>query len=194
MNVNDNDVIINLGDTVDRGPKIKEMLDFFMNRKNGINIMGNHDFTYLNYASNGLTNENSFMWNQGLSDTVAQLGEDFQKYADFIRTWKLYVTMPKPSHYVFCHSTYPWKTEENGIFNEMHMWERWYDRSREDYKKYEGPIIVHGHTPCEKPYEFIDDKLIGINLDMGGPYDFPWSGLRGMRLSDGKIFEQLKLD
>jgi len=134
---------------------------------------------------------------QGLKETMDQLGSDAPKYAEFIRTWEKYVVMPEPATYVFCHSTYPWQANELGIFNEMHMWERWFNDSQDIYRHYKGPIIVHGHTPCMDPkkvHEFIDGKLVGINLDGGCCYMTPVSCLRGMRLSDGKIFEVANLD
>ena len=193
MEIKDEDFLINLGDSVDRGPKIKEVLDYLINRKNIINIIGNHDYHFIDYAKNGKTANNYFMLPQGLQETIDQLGSDIQKYADFIRTWKTYV---KTEDYVFCHSTYPWQKEDKGLFAESHFWDRWFYESHDDYLNYDGPVIVHGHTPVNINgiYEKINDKLIGICLDGGACYKTPTNFisnpcLRGMRLSDGKIFE-----
>lgn len=189
MGVTDQDTLLNLGDAVDRGPRIREVLDYLMNRPNTINVLGNHDYYAIDYGLNGLTHNNMFMYKQGLQETVAQLGSDFEKYARWMQTWEKYVTMPEPAPYVFCHASYPWRKSDKGVFTDLHLWERFYYDDKDSYVKYDGPVIVHGHTPTKNPYEFIGKKLIGINLDGGCCYKGPNAVLRGMRLSDGKIFE-----
>ena len=193
MKVTDNDTIINLGDVVDRGPRIKECLDFFMNRKNVINIMGNHDFYFLDYALKGWTGKNIFMKAQGLSETIQQVGTDIEKYAKFVSTWKNYV-INEDNKYVFCHASYPWRNWEEGEFREGHLWERYYYELDSEYLDYDGPLIVHGHTPTKNPYEILENKLIGYDLDGGNCYGGPNACLRGLRLSDEKFFEVKNCD
>lgn len=200
MGVKDDDIIINCGDAVDRGPRIKQVLDFFMNRKNVINIIGNHDHMFMDYGMKGPTSYNRFMLSQGLQETLGQLGTERDKYVRFIATWEKYVSIPEYPEFIFCHATYPWQEGEDGRFTDMHMWDRWYYDARHEYESYEGPIIVHGHTPITNLskkgiYENTSaGKLIGINLDGGCCYGGPTACLRGMRLSDRKIFEVKSLD
>ena len=189
MGVKPEDTLVNLGDVIDRGPRIKESLDYFKNRPNTVNILGNHEYHFLDYVIKGFGPNNHFMFLQGLKETVEQLKDSIQIYSDFIRTWKRFVIITEPKPYVFCHSTYPWKDSENGIFNELHLWERWYYECPEEYQNYNGPIIIHGHTPTKNPYEKINGKLIAYDLDGGAVYKKNGSCLRGMRLSDNKIFE-----
>lgn len=189
MGIKDEDTIINLGDVIDRGPRIKECLDFFKNRENVINILGNHEFVYLHYAKNGLNTDNMYMYDQGMKETIEQLGDKIEEYADFIDTWELYVKTQNPE-YVFCHASYPW--EEDSEFTELHLWERWYHENRGAYGKfYKGPKMIHGHTPTSQDvYEYnFRKEVIGINLDGGCVYGGLGTCLRGMRLSDEKIFE-----
>lgn len=47
MGVTDNDLIVSLGDIVDRGNKSLELYQYFKNRKNAIVLMGNHERKHL---------------------------------------------------------------------------------------------------------------------------------------------------
>lgn len=204
MGVTDDDIIVNLGDSIDRGPRIKETLDFFKNRKNVINILGNHDFHFMEYIRTGPRMDNVYMLPQGLQETLDQLGDEAQAYADWIRTWRTHVPSseidPKNDKYMFCHATWPWN--DGGPFAHHHLWSRWYIDERTVYAAhYNGPIIVHGHTPVGKDhkdiYEYNKKKsVIGINLDGGCVYSARLGNacLRGMRLSDAKIFEVDSID
>jgi serine/threonine protein phosphatase 1 len=48
IGITDDDLIISLGDIVDRGNKSVELYDYFKNRKNSIVLMGNHERKHLN--------------------------------------------------------------------------------------------------------------------------------------------------
>lgn len=48
MGVTDNDLIVSLGDIVDRGNKSLELYQYFKNNKNAIALMGNHERKHLN--------------------------------------------------------------------------------------------------------------------------------------------------
>src|SRR3989338_2025090 len=48
MNVEENDLVISLGDILDRGPKSFEVYNFFRSRKNAHVLMGNHERKHLN--------------------------------------------------------------------------------------------------------------------------------------------------
>jgi serine/threonine protein phosphatase 1 len=54
IGLTDNDILISLGDIVDRGNKSKEVYEYFLNRPNSIVLMGNHERKHqngiLNYA------------------------------------------------------------------------------------------------------------------------------------------------
>jgi serine/threonine protein phosphatase 1 len=54
MNVQENDLVVSVGDIVDRGPKSLEVYHYFKSRKNALVLMGNHERKHLsgglNYA------------------------------------------------------------------------------------------------------------------------------------------------
>lgn len=48
MQVTDNDVVVSLGDIVDRGKQSQEVYQYFKNRPNSVVLMGNHERKHLN--------------------------------------------------------------------------------------------------------------------------------------------------
>lgn len=196
MNVKNNDNLLILGDVVDRGPRIKEVLDFLLGRPNTTLLMGNHEFSFIEYTlePDGYA-QHRFMWRQGLSQTYDQLGVEVREYAKRLADLP-YVAHDESGKYVFTHSTYNWHEDEQ--FDPMlHLWERPFEdwEIQRTYGDYTGPIVVHGHTPApsgSRYMEYIGDKLIGINLDGGGCFGHgtPGACLRSMRVSDGMIFEE----
>jgi serine/threonine protein phosphatase 1 len=190
MGITAEDLIIFCGDLVDRGPRIKETLDYALSRPNTRIVIGNHDFCFIDTFRPKGEERNAFMYFQGLKQTLDQLGNEAQAYAE--RLSKKAETKIKVGRYVLCHADYNWGKGER--FQYDHMWTR-IDTST--HKDYEGPIIVHGHTPCstENMYDKKEDGTIfGINLDGGAVYKGPEACLRAINLSTGQIFSQKTLD
>lgn len=190
------DMVVFVGDLVDRGPRIKEVLDFVFERPNTHILLGNHDFCFVDWFNPGGHARNEFMLTQGLSQTLWQLGEDAREYAVKLGS-KPFVINESSGKYVFCHADYNWAKGESFSASSYggHIWNRIDANSHNDYN---GPVIIHGHTPVplEKAIEQkIDGSVFAINLDGGAVYpQFPFSCLRALRLDDGKFFEQKSLD
>ena len=194
MGVKSTDVLIQIGDVVDRGPRIKETLDYLLNRPHTFITRGNHDVHFSDYVLDA-KEPNKFMLSQGLQETLTQLGDEAESYARRLNEHTFVIKMLP--NYVFCHSTWNWREGEE--FSFRHIWDRWMeDQPEKHYASYDGPVIVHGHTPVyagNNPLDVVDGRIIGINLD-GGSFDPNNSNacLRGLRLSDGQVFEVLNID
>ena len=194
MGVKSTDVLIQTGDAVDRGPRIKETLDYLLNRLNTFITRGNHDVHFSNYVLEA-KESSQFMLKQGLQETLDQLGDEAESYARRLNEHVFVVKMLP--NYVLCHSTWNWHEGEE--FSFRHIWHRWMDdRPEKHYASYTGPIIVHGHTPVyagSNPLDVVDGRIVGINLDGGCiDKDNRKACLRGLRLSDGQVFEVLNID
>lgn len=203
------DTIVFLGDLVDRGPRIRQLLEFVDQRPNTEALQGNHDY---HWADLVLNNEKAHNWSQGMLrfmvNTINQLGLDDLAitYAKKVQAWPFVIKEPS-GKYIFCHASYNWREGEK--FDPIdHIWQRWYAKDDDirdsmapflaiQMANYNGPIIVHGHDPISmgtNPYHYIGDKLIGINLDGGCCYGKSDSCLRVLRVSDDRIWEIPNVD
>lgn len=89
----ENDQLICLGDTCDRGLKIKECFDELFKIKNLIYILGNHDEWTLKYFNDSFTNsrdEESWYQNGGSATYDSFEGVDTIPYNKFLRNAKPY--------------------------------------------------------------------------------------------------------
>jgi serine/threonine protein phosphatase 1 len=79
IGLKDEDLIISLGDIVDRGNKSKEVFEYFFNRGNSIVIIGNHERKHqnkiLSYAQ---------------EIVKVQFGEDYQRFLNWLTSLKYY--------------------------------------------------------------------------------------------------------
>jgi hypothetical protein len=154
--------------------------------------LGNHDYAFIRSVLFNEVAQYSYMFHQGLDKTLQQLGEDAVKYADKLSKYPLYYQIPGNDKYIFCHANYPW---DGGDWVEGFLWERdghYPHLTAEKFLTYDGPIIVHGHTPVLKGkscYEKVGKKIIGINLDMGSYMNLPNSGIRILNVKTGEITE-----
>jgi serine/threonine protein phosphatase 1 len=167
-----NDMLVFLGDYIDRGEDPKGVVDIVLNLKERIKkvicLLGNHEQMFLDYLSDGKFKK-SFLVNGGES-TVASYG--FVKTDDGMK-----VDVPD-SHMQFFKSLLPYYETDDYIFVhaglrpniplekqkvEDLIWIRHeFIRSPYDF----GRTVVFGHTPLARP--LIDSNKIGI--DTGAVY------------------------
>jgi len=171
---NDKDILISLGDLVDRGPKPIEVVEKVMEIKNFIHILGNHDvwcyqFLKHNYKPN--------IWiSQGGSSTVRAYSgkpELIKKHRDFFKKARLYYIDEESR--LFVHGGFnpdiPFKNQSDD--KELLIWDRSlfkkameYDRS--DKKFDEFTEIYIGHTPTQFIHESLPVKYSNLwMLDTG---------------------------
>jgi len=93
------DVIISVGDMVDRGPKSPEVVGFFMRRKNAKAIMGNHERKHLRF-SQGLMLPKNFGIHQRntmvqFENRQAALNLSYSDALGYFKTLPLYLDFPE---------------------------------------------------------------------------------------------------
>lgn len=204
LGVTDKDTLIFDGDLVDRGRRIKELLDWVFARKEKdpnktIIVLGNHDISFIDWFNPGGQMRNAFMYHQGLSDTLYQLGGEAAAQPYAAKLWEYGVFVARVEgvdKYVFCHADYNWEGENFEFDPMQHCWNR---IDKYSHGAYNGPIIVHGHTPCrnDKIHEIRPDGFqFGLNLDGGCCYtnDVYKGCLRALNVHTGEIIEQESLD
>ena len=180
------DLIIYLGDYIDRGPKSKQVIDEIIEFKNkGFKtyfLMGNHDEMMIDFLLNKINNLKNWL-NFGADQTfrsydievVEFIKDGFDDYVinklreiliaklgndhiNFFTNLKLKFSV---SQYLFVHAGIDPKKKLSNQTKQDYLWSRSDSFFNKDFKAEK--IIVHGHTP-EK--DFID--LPGrINVDTG---------------------------
>jgi serine/threonine protein phosphatase 1 len=187
------DRLVLLGDYVDRGNKIREVVDYIIDMQDRgydiIGLMGNHESMMLDSALSEQAKQNWFM--NGGYETLNSFGVESVnelniKYQRFLKTLLYYYIQDK---FIFVHAGF--NDEIGNPFEDKFqmIWSR-----RETYSNpvFNEKIIIHGHTPiplsiCQ---EGINSDNRVINIDTGCVYD-DWLGyghLTAIELFTGQLF------
>lgn len=168
------DYLISVGDLVDRGPEIKQLIDFILETPNCYGVFGNHDNFLLQFDT---FPEKWFGDNRnGSETTVAQLGfENLKKYKKKLlshftlmleieyRDKKIGVVhagIPMDENKPFKWEKIIKKAKRNKYYRANLIWDRSIIRKIIDNKNLDIPeikgvdFVVHGHTTLEKPIVF----------------------------------------
>lgn len=168
------DYLISVGDLVDRGPKIKEVIDFLINTPNCYGVFGNHDNFLLQFDTHP---EKWFDDKRNGSEcTVEQLGfENLKKYKKkLLKNFSLILEIEYLNKKIgVIHAGVPFeqnkpdewtkiikKAKRNRYYRANLMWDRTVIRSvlSENHEKI--PVIkgvdfvVHGHTTLQQALQF----------------------------------------
>lgn len=167
------DLVVFLGDLVDRGPDAKRVIDLVLDLKRTCRVVvlkGNHEAMFVDFlerpesAGAGL-----FILNGGGSTLASYEGPDGsleipQDHIDLLKTIPIYF---ETEDYFFVHAGVPDQPlsqvkaqEQEGVM----LWIR--DPFLRSSYKWE-KLVIHGHTPVARP-----EKLANrINVDTGCVYD-----------------------
>jgi serine/threonine protein phosphatase 1 len=179
--------IVFLGDMVDRGNYSREVIDTILDLSKKYKVValcGNHEDMMIEFLSQNKSPEAaSFIMNGG-SSTLASYSDDFGKYVipeehmRFLNELKLYYETEK---FFFVHAGVPEipLSQLNPNFHRpVFLWTRNpFISSSFDW----GKVIVHGHTPVDRP----DIRPNRINIDTGCFYD---GRLTAIEVHSGVIF------
>lgn len=180
---NSNDILICLGDAIDRGIYSFQVLDLFIKNNNFKLIKGNHEFFFELYCNNLL--DGRLWYRFGGKDTIKHLKnistDEMLKYYNYIHKLPLYIQI---NEYILLHSgfhaDYPF-IEKDGIILTKETVKKQFNTSPYDYmissdihympkKTFDKKIIV-GHYPT---LNFDEPKIhYGTNcidIDCGATY------------------------
>lgn len=170
----EHDILISVGDLVDRGPKIKEVIELFAKKDNFYCIVGNHDNFLLEFDTQPEKWFNDIR--NGSEDTVSQIGlNNLKKYKKILMR-KMYLLMEieygdmkigvvhggipldnnKPNEW----SKVVRKAKRNKKYRANLMWDRVVIRKIiandvSDIPNVEGvDFVVHGHTTLRESLHF----------------------------------------
>ncbi|MBN2283687.1 MAG: serine/threonine protein phosphatase [Deltaproteobacteria bacterium] len=168
----DRDLLLFIGDYIDRGPASKGVVDRVLELKARLNhvvcLMGNHEQMFLDYITGGTTGD-MFLYNGG--DATLRSYRDRlslrsavdimpEAHRDFFESLQLFF---ETDDYLFVHAGFRPGIPLEEQDREDLFWIRYeFIRSDHDF----GKTVVFGHTPFPDVYR--DDYKIGI--DTGAVY------------------------
>ena len=181
-----NDLLIYLGDYIDRGKNSKEVIDQILKLRSNniktINLMGNHDEFMIDFILNKKNNIKNWI-NFGADQTFRSYGVEIVEYIkdgfedevvdklrnallnkidnshlDFFKNLKISYSSEK---YLFVHAGIDPSKGLNNQTKKDFLWSRSEKFFSKDFKSEK--IIVHGHTPEEN----IINYPFRINVDSG---------------------------
>src|SRR5574337_1996761 len=79
--------VISVGDLVDRGPKSKEVIDWFMNNPNAEAIFGNHEHLMIDACRNSKYYESGTWYQNGGSKTIKSYGKWLSDVPEEVISW-----------------------------------------------------------------------------------------------------------
>jgi serine/threonine protein phosphatase 1 len=168
------DILVFIGDYIDRGDHSKEVIDFLIKVKRKVSstvfLLGNHEQMLLEYLSG--ENINPFLFNGGQKTLNSYLGKgrlpfhpDQKKifppdHLDFFNSLRPYYEF---EDYIFVHAGL-----RNGIpLERQDLFDLLWIREDFYYSKFSfGKTVIFGHTPFSQP--FIRNDRVGI--DTGAVY------------------------
>ena len=164
----ENDLLISLGDLVDRGPEPVRVVDELMKLRNFIYILGNHDYWCLDYLMSGTISDDWVF--QGGHTSVA----DYEKYPearkphlDFFASARLYHIDAKNRLFVHAGFDYkrPFASQKKDTLTLL--WDRTLYKAAAEYQE-QGKLfdefreIYIGHSPTQLVRQDLPTQLANL--------------------------------
>ena len=170
---NDNHIIIVCGDLLDRGPKSKEVVDFFYNlveKKRAILVRGNHEDLFDEIVRSGMYH--SYDFSNGTMKTLGQLNTPEMS--------------PSKTALLF----------EDALYGYDRRWD-YLRKNMVNYYEIGNYIFVHGWIPTKDDEDLISNNGIGVlyDPDWRNASNENWENARwinGMKFAAAGIIEQGK--
>ena len=202
-----NDLLIYLGDYIDRGRNSKEVINQIIKLKNNkiriVNLLGNHDEFMVDFLFNKNNNIKNWL-NFGADTTFRSYGIEIvefikdgfedniinklretalttidKSHIDFFKNLEISFSTKK---YLFSHAGIDPKKKLNDQTKNDYLWSRSDEFFDKEFKAEK--IIVHGHTPVEN---IISDPF-RINIDSGCYFSGKLTSVRLTDDNDSRIF------
>lgn len=150
-----NDLLISLGDLVDRGPEPVKVVDELLKIRHLINIKGNHDHWFFEYLSSGISN-NVWLFQGGMATLkdYEKHPKAKQRHLEFFASASLYYVDEK--NRLFVHAGFdPYRSfHEQKTSPETLLWDRLLFRVASDHHLnktdfHEFTEIFIGHSPTQ---------------------------------------------
>ena len=166
------DMLINLGDTIDRGPKIYEVFEFFRALKEEMGdrcvlIRGNHEQMMLDGTVGSRADKELWYYNSGEKTKFAFINHKHQikEFRSWYEAMPYYYIDPK-GRFIGVHACLEDEDPEKNSIETL-IWGR--------ETNYSGKLVLTGHTPYKMPLYFCGDAMGTIRERMWG--ELPEKGM-----------------
>lgn len=189
INPEKDDVLVFLGDYIDRGPGIRAVTDYLidLSAKGYIvkTLIGNHELIMLDAIKTGDT---ALWFMNGGESTLYSFGIKHPRELDlvYLRFFSELLWYFEYEKYLFVHAGFndsnPFEDRDSMVWVRT---EHYFNPLLKDR------IIIHGHTPIttSECSETVRQKKIVINIDTGCVYDSPGYGvLTALELKTGTLY------
>jgi serine/threonine protein phosphatase 1 len=163
--VGNSDVVISLGDLVDRGPNSPAVLSFFQTRPNTFALLGNHERKHVRADAGELPLNLS----QYLSRD--QFGEGYPSAVSWMRTLPLYLELPEALLvHGYLEPDIPLVDQKSNVLTGTMSGGAWLEARYDQpwYRLYqcEKPVIVghHSYTGSDQAFIF-EDRIFGLDTN-----------------------------
>ena len=191
--------IVFLGDYIDRGPRVKQTIDFLIDLKEQdfqvTFLMGNHESMLLNAYSNPA---NELIWRyNGANKTlqsfgISKISQLSDRYLHFFQSLEMYKSI---DNYLFVHAGFRNDNKLPLEDPQMNLWSR-----NEKYTAsfFINKKIIHGHTPItiSELNKCIDNLHNVLNIDTGCVYNLhdDFGFLTAIELPGLKVLHEVNCD
>ena len=201
------DLLIYIGDYIDRGPKSKQVIDQILQLKNkeikAVFLMGNHEEMMINFLFNKINNIKNWL-NFGVDQTFRSYDIEIVEFIkdgfeddiinklretlldkmgkDHINFFNNLETNFSTEKYLFVHAGVDPIKNFSEQTKKDYLWSRSSNFFHKDFKAEK--IVVHGHTP---EANIINDPY-RINIDTGCYFSGKLSSVRLSDVNNSRIF------
>jgi serine/threonine protein phosphatase 1 len=201
LKIRKSDNLILVGDLIDRGPRIRGLIDLIINMQekgyNVVSIRGNHEWLLLKslksdemfalwMLNNGMTTLQSF----NVNDTA----HIPKQYLKFFKKMPYYVEL---DDFIIVHGGLNFKKKNPLKHKKSMVWTRNSRVTKKDIEKIGGKRLIVGHTPTPLKNILKSDKKNRILLDGGCVYKgrFPDTGyLVAYDITNGEFHYEENID
>ena len=159
IQLQDKDEIISIGDLVDRGPKSKEVVQFFMKHPQASAIMGNHEDKHIRIF------DKEFAPSLSQKICIEEFGDFWKTAVEYFRTLPLYLYRAPfwLVHAGMLPRLHPKNQPRNALLRAKMPWmKNNYDKSYGGWwKYYKGAPVVFGHSVFNNVH--IENQTFGID-------------------------------
>lgn len=202
---NENDVIVSVGDLIDRGRQNIEVLSFFIHTKNAYGVLGNHE----DMAIKGLLYEmvtEKQMWLINGGDWKNNYNEEFLKgiFSSLLKKFPYCLEIKhKGKTFGVCHAEFPyddWNVELTKKDSKKVVWNRNEVKNTESNRIVKNvDYLIHGHTIFRQPrvignQHWIDTGVYRDNGNGSGGDESDYALTIAEYINDKLIYHRFQID